>query len=591
MQESDGWANGVTERDVIDALPRAIIVTTPDAEIVLWNRVAEELYGWRADEVLGKTVFEVLVPDDAMALGREIREAVANGGSWTGDFVVRHRSGQRLHIWLTDQPILDATGSVVAVVAASEDVTETRLLEQRAHDLAVQRDELMAEALEAAKQERLQRERLEFVGRINDALASALTRQEIMVSVTQASVPRLGDWCSMYVLPDPLVNVPEVEVAHVDPSMVTYARELQERFPYDPGAATGIAHVIRAGEPEFYPDISEAVMAELDADEEAKEIVRGLALRSAIAVPLIKHGRVLGAMQFVMSASSRRYTEDDLALAQAVASRIAASLENVRLAQHQRVIASTLQASLLPTELPHIPGVEIAVRYWAAGEGTDVGGDFYDAFAVDDGRWAVVIGDVCGTGPAAAAVTGLARHTIAAHASIGAAPEDVLRHLNDVMVLRRTGSFCTVAYSVLQPTASGCTLTLACGGHPLPLIVKANGSVDTIGRPGTLIGMLDTIKVNPVTVDLAPGDSVIFYTDGVTDVPPPHMVEPDDLRAMVGRAAAGAASADALATGLERELSAILPILERSDDIAMLVLRVAEPSSTPIERNPLWPRR
>ena len=118
----------------------------------------------------------------------------------------------------------------------------------------------------------------------------------------------------------------------------------------------------------------------LDLGDELRHVITGLALSSYLAVPLAKRGRILGALQFVMSTSARRYTRDDVTLAHTVADRIASSIENLRLYEQQRLIARTLQRSLLPAALPEIPAVEIAVRYWPAGEANEVGGDFYDVF-------------------------------------------------------------------------------------------------------------------------------------------------------------------------------------------------------------------
>ncbi|MEY2463927.1 MAG: hypothetical protein QOH64_2065, partial [Acidimicrobiaceae bacterium] len=496
---------------VLDALPRAIVVTDLGGRITVWNRRAEELYGWAADEVLGRPVAEVLVSfsDDTNAV--DVLAVVRAGQVWTGDFTVLRRDGDPVRVWVTDRPIFDSDGNVVAVLGASEDVTEQRLLEQRAADLAEhlglaldagglgtfrwdiatgatqwdarveeqfgvapgrfdgtyegwvallhpddrdrvvatlgeaveassgytvehrvvwpdgsvhwlhgaghitvdaagkptgaigctrditdevvaeqERQRLTLEAIDAAEQERISRERLEFLSGINDALAASRNRDEVMVNVAHAAVPRLGDWCSVYVLPLNGSRVPDVEIAHVDPDMVKYALELQTRFPYDPDAATGMPEVIRTGVPQFLPVIDDAVLHELDAPEEALDVVRELVLRSAIAVPLVKRGRVLGGMQLIMTDSRRRYTNDDLTLAEAIAARIAASLDNLRLADEQRAIATALQASLLPSELPAIPGVDVAVRYWANGEGVEVGGDFYDLFQVAPERWAVV---------------------------------------------------------------------------------------------------------------------------------------------------------------------------------------------------------
>jgi serine phosphatase RsbU (regulator of sigma subunit) len=282
---------------------------------------------------------------------------------------------------------------------------------------------------------------------------------------------------------------------------------------------------------------------------------------------------VLGGLQLIMSSSSRRYTEDDLRLAEAVASRIAASLDNLRLHEEQRSIASALQASLLPGDLPDIPGVEVAVRYWANGEGVEVGGDFYDVFLVKDGTWAVVIGDVCGTGPTAAAVTGMARHTIASAAWNGNDPQGVLEQLNRAMLRRNTERFCTVLYGSLVPRGSGGRLTFACGGHPLPVVIRADGTAAEHGAYGSLIGVFPQINLTTTTVDLEPGDTVVLYTDGATDLAPPHGFSASEFTAFVRTAAEGATSAEELADRLHAGLSSVLPIEERGDDIALLILR------------------
>ena len=331
-----------------------------------------------------------------------IQQAIRDKSRYTVEHRVVWPDGSVHWLQGKGQVILDELGTATGTMGCVADVTEQI---QGAAELA----RAVTVAREAAANERLSAQRLAFLGKINDALASSSTRADVMVNVTRVAVPALGDWCAIYVLPDADTLIPEIEVAHADPAMVTYVKELQERFPYDPSAKAGIPNVIRTGRSEFYARIDEQAIAGADATDEERDIIRSLALGSAIAVPLIKLGRVIGALQFVNTTSSRAYTDDDLALAWAVASRIASTLENRRLAEHQRMIATTLQASLLPKLLPEIPGLEVAVRYWAAGEGTTVGGDFYDVFEIDGGeRWAAVIGDVCGTGPVAASLTGLA---------------------------------------------------------------------------------------------------------------------------------------------------------------------------------------
>jgi serine phosphatase RsbU (regulator of sigma subunit) len=284
--------------------------------------------------------------------------------------------------------------------------------------------------------------------------------------------------------------------------------------------------VIRTGEPDFFPVIDDAALDEIDAPDDVRAVVAELGLRSGIQVPLLKRGRVVGALQVVMTESRRRYTDDDFRLAQAIAARVASALENRRLAHEQREIAAALQSSLLPSELPPVPGIEMAVRYWANGEAVEVGGDFYDVFPIDDETWGVVIGDVCGTGPKAAATTGLARHTIAASAWHGDDHTTVLRNLNRTLLRRTPDTFCTALYATITTGPEETVLEFASAGHPLPVLANAAGEVRTVGTPGQLAGVFDDIAVTVTSVPISSGDSIVFYTDGATDVAPPHGLTP-----------------------------------------------------------------
>ena len=470
LADVEPWTvNGVmSHRDLVDALPGAVVVTDASGRIVLWSAAAEQLYGWPEAEVLGRSVLEVLAPPAELAANREDLAFVAEGNSKVGDRLVARRDGTAIRVSTVTRPLVDGDGIVVGIVGWSDDVTALRLAEQQ---------RVAAMALEAAERERLHRERLEFLGAVNDALAASSTLQEVMTNVTQTAVPRLGDWCTIHVLPFTDGSIPAVEVAAVDPAMLVHTEALRTRFPYDPEARFGVARVIRSGQPEFYPDITSEVLDELDASSEVRGVIADLDLRSTIAVALRKRGRVLGALQFAMSRASRRYTADDVMLAQSVAARIASSIENLRLYEQQRVIARTLQRSLLPAALPAIPGVDVAVRYWPAGEAYEVGGDFYDVFPLDPpGRWAVVIGDVCGTGPTAAALTGLARHTIRDSAWHGDSPVDVLRALDRAVKNSATRSFLTAAYATVDVSRPGPSLTVASGGHPLPIHVDGEAT-------------------------------------------------------------------------------------------------------------------
>jgi PAS domain S-box-containing protein len=234
-------------------------------------------------------------------------------------------------------------------------------------------------------------------------------------------------------------------------------------------------------------------------------------------------------------------------------------------------LARTLQKSLLPPQLPEIQGFELAARYRPAGEGNEVGGDFFDVFRVGDTERAVVMGDVCGKGPKAAALTGLARHTVRTAALYESAPSGVLDVLNQAVLREELiDQFCTVALGKIEPNGPAARLTLAIGGHPLPYLLKADGSVRQVGEPGSILGVMDDPDLFDAVIDLDHGDVVVLYTDGVTDERGPEI---DDgwLGAMLPTLAGQ--NVDTMVDSIERAAVDYYLPGEPRDDIALLVLR------------------
>ena len=247
--------------------------------------------------------------------------------------------------------------------------------------------------------------------------------------------------------------------------------------------------------------------------------------------------------------------------------------------EEQRVVAETLQHGLLPETLPVIPGIALAARHRPA-EG-ELSGDFYDAFPVGDDGWMLVIGDVCGKGPDAAVLTALARYTVRAEAPHDARPASVLAALNDAVLAQRGGStFCTAACCLLRRTGTEVTATIAAGGHPLPLILREDGSVEQVGHAGALLGVLADADLRDQQAVLSTGDSLVLWTDGLTEAGAPYrLAGPADVAAMLARRR-GAEPAPLIA-GLEADALAGLPGPPR-DDLAVVALRVGERPADPI---------
>ncbi len=236
---------------------------------------------------------------------------------------------------------------------------------------------------------------------------------------------------------------------------------------------------------------------------------------SVTELSLRARGQVIGRM--LLGAPAARFGDDERMTARLLAEHAALALDGALLAARQTQVASELQSGLLPPALPPVPQLELAARYRAASAGTEVGGDFYDAFAAA-GDWVLVIGDVAGKGPAAAAITGLARHTLRAAARYERDPADALFALNDAMLQQLGGQrHCTAALVRMQLGPSGVRADVRCAGHPPVLILRAGGAVEPVGRPGHPLGILDTPTFRDDSALLAPGDTLVLYTDGVTD--------------------------------------------------------------------------
>jgi serine phosphatase RsbU (regulator of sigma subunit) len=240
---------------------------------------------------------------------------------------------------------------------------------------------------------------------------------------------------------------------------------------------------------------------------------------SRLSARLTGRGRELGMLE-VTDSRDRVFDDRDHAILTQLAQLASVAISNAQLYDRERTISHTLQRSLRPGGLPTVSGLSAAVRFHPAGEGIELGGDFYDLFAAGDGAWTALIGDVQGKGPDAAAVTALARHTMRAAAAYESRPSGVLALLHRALRDQSgdEGRFVTVCYAHLRVGRGRIGLELTCGGHPLPLVLHPDGRVQPVGRLGTLLGSDIEPLLTDVAVQLDAGDVLLLYTDGVTEV-------------------------------------------------------------------------
>ncbi len=360
-----------------------------------------------------------------------------------------------------------------------------------------------------------------------------------------------------------------------DPEVEAAFERMRNRHPVDPDSAHPAAVAIRTGEMVLYDELPDEMLETFGENRGELDLIRRTRPSSVMVVPLKARGTVLGALSMWILDPSRAHDTRAQNVALRLAHRAGLALDNARLHEQQSHIAHVLQDALRPRSLPEIGGFESASRFLAAGaDAYEVGGDFYDAFDTGSGAWTVVIGDVCGKGPEAAALTALARYTIRTASTPESSPSEVLLALDESIAGDRPEvRFCTAALARVHSVngSDSAVLTVALGGHPPPLALRRDGRVDVIGKPGTLLGALPAPAVADVDASLAPSESLVFYTDGLLESR--DRTKADDPRWLASLlSGANGVSADELADQLIR-IAIERQGGEPRDDIAVLVLQ------------------
>ncbi|MEU5530082.1 SpoIIE family protein phosphatase [Micromonospora chersina] len=387
---------------------------------------------------------------------------------------------------------------------------------------------------------------LTFLAEASELLAQSLDVELTMALVPQLVVPRLGQWCAVHTT-DEWGRLRLAAASHADEALLPQLhRVLQE---------TG-------------PDSIQARLRE--ASRSAAQVPLGAPMEG-FAVPLIARGQRLGTLA-VGRHQRHRHDPDEVSVLEDVARRAALAIENARIHAERRRVAQTLQQSLLPPVLPVVEGIGFAAEYVPTGDEAEVGGDFYDVVPLPDGRWLVVIGDVSGKGVQAAAVTGLVRDVIRVLVGDGKPLPEVLGRLNETLVERGGGRYCTLALAAVGPgDGDQLDVSLHLAGHDRPVLLHGGGGAGFVGTGGTALGLLDAIATPTAEIALKPGDALIFYTDGVTERRRGRELFGTD-RLRESAAPLAGYSADVVAARL-RATAIAFSVEPPRDDIAVLVLR------------------
>jgi PAS domain S-box-containing protein len=536
----------------------AVVVMDVEGIVRDWNPAAERLFGYSHAEAYGRLLEELIIPGplrpahrNALARYRETREATV--------------LDRRLEL-----PAIRADGSEIRI-----ELTITRV-EGWEPTLFAGFLRLLSERGAARDDSARLQLRMAFLAQAGLVLDRSLEYSETLRALAELTVPELADM-TIIDLVEPEEEGSRAVAAAVDTEFAHDLEEMRRENPLDMSGPHPVAVVLRSGEPMLLPAMDPQFLRKIAQGEKHFELMKRLQYHSAIVVPLVARQRVLGALSLLRLATDRSFDNDDLLLAQELARRAGIAVDNARLFESTRSLARTLQDSLLPRVLPEIPGVRLAARYRAAQAGQEVGGDFYDAFRIGENRWGLAIGDVCGKGAEAAALTALGRYTIRALAEQDA--PTVLRRLNDAVLRDQDvmhSRYLTVLFAIVTPEPDQLRIELAAAGHPAPLILRREGTVEQVGVRGALLGVEAEIEYTAERVVLRPGDTMMLYTDGLTDAQAPEQILSEaDLGGFLEEARG--METDELAAHIEARATGGK---EARDDIAILVLELPAPSAS-----------
>lgn len=482
---------------IVGGIASGVIAQRPDGAIVYANNVAAAMLDWdNAEEMIGSNFEDVLerielrdeegdvFDPDLVPSRRALR------GEENPTALLRYRiksSGEELWMFVRSTAIFDESGDPVLAIAVVEDNTESK------------RNELSQQ----------------FLSEASVQLTQSLDFDSAVEAVARAAVPAIADWCTIE-LAGPSGSIDTIAVAHHDPTLEAAVRKFRTDFPITEADDFGPAKVIRTAEPDLYSRMDLERLRSIYKDEARAQASDSLLPKSSLVAPISLHGTPIGSISLALTRPGASYTKNDLETVVELGRRAGITLDNARLHTERMRMLSSLQKSLIPADLPELDGLGLTATFRPAERDAQVGGDFYDAFTLPDGSSALIIGDVCGKGPEAAALTALARYTIRAAAMDASDPQVILNRLNDALIDQVTdGRFVTVAFARVARGDNGLTLETVSAGHPLPL-VTIGGVPRAVGVPGTLLGVVPDPDLPLARANLSPDESIVLYTDGLS---------------------------------------------------------------------------
>jgi PAS domain S-box-containing protein len=406
-----------------------------------------------------------------------------------------------------------------------------------------------------------------FLADAGQILSRSLDLTTTLASLASITVPDFADWCQVDLVEGD-GSIRTVAVAHRDPVVQALAQRFVGRVHLNPQADRGSPYTIRTGRSDLLEDPG-AAAPDVVPDGDELALYRSMGIASAVTIPLVADGTTLGAITAVYGDPARCYTADDLPMLEELGRRAGLAVQRAHEFEREHRVAQSFQAASLPLALPTLHFATFDAVYVPANDEAQVGGDWYDAERLVDGRVIVSIGDVAGNGLRAAVTMGTMRQIIRGIAQVHADPALMLDAADRALRLERPDQFVTAFVGVYDPV--GGTFAYASAGHPPPMLRHADGSIELLSDGGLPLGLRQLSKGGGSEVAVEPGASFVFYTDGLTEVSRSPADGEDRVRALLGdgRLLSAAHPAQALR-------NAVFGDGEAKDDVAILVVGINE---------------
>lgn len=471
-------------RAVGESMPFGIWQSDAAGRLQYVSQSFREITGMTPEEISDNAWLSLVPGDDAKNFLERWADRDAAGDVWEAEFRLHGIDGKLYTILSRGVRLKDERGVTTGWSGMNLDITDRK----RATD---------AVAL------------LEDVGR---QLTLSLDPNTILDRVATVCAARFADWVAIDVVQED-GSLRLASVKHTDPKKLESVRELRA-YPRDPNEKTGPHAVARTGKSELYREVPDDMLVTRARDERHLALLRAVGMRSAMVVPLIARERVIGTLTLVDAEAGRRYTEKELSVAEVLAVRTALAYQNALHYARESRVADTLQRASLPSELPQLPGLRINATYVPGATESEIGGDWYDAFLLPDGKVGFTIGDVAGKGLRAAVSMGVVRQALRYAALDGMSPSAALRRVNRHLCLEGTGM--VTAVSAVLDLAND-RLVYSGAGHPAAVVCSRTNTVERVTTSGMPLGLFSQATYTEVERHLETGDLIVLYTDGLIE--------------------------------------------------------------------------